>query len=171
VLTARSSRTIAAPVEELWQVVADPHHLPRWWPRVTRVEDVADGAFTQVMRTRKGRVVRADFDIVELDDAEHLLRWEQRIEGTPFATVLRSAQTELRLQAARDANGPEGPDDGAAGGAGTEVTIELRQELGASTRPGGAWALPVPGFRGRMVRRAAAATIEEALAGLERISG
>jgi uncharacterized protein YndB with AHSA1/START domain len=155
--TARASRTIAAPVEDLWSVVADPHHLPRWWPRVTRVEDVADGAFTQVMKTRKGRVVRADFDVVEMDAAAHRLTWEQRIAGTPFATVLRSSLTELSLA-------PAPP-------AGTEVTIELLQELGAGTRPGGAWALPVPGFRGRLVRRAAHATIAEALDGLERISG
>ena len=32
--TARRSRTIAAPAEELWEVIGDPHHLPRWWPRV-----------------------------------------------------------------------------------------------------------------------------------------
>jgi uncharacterized protein YndB with AHSA1/START domain len=169
--TARASRTIAAPVEDLWLVIADPHHLPRWWPRVTRVEDVAEGAFTQVMRTRKGRVVRADFDVVELDEAARTLRWEQRIEGTPFATVLRSSQTELRLAPAA-AGGIEAPDERhERAGAGTEVTIELHQELSASTRAGGAWALPMPGFRGRLVRRAAAATIDEALDGLERIGG
>ena len=41
--TARRSRTIAAPAQELWDVIRDPHHLPRWWPRVTRVEDVEEG--------------------------------------------------------------------------------------------------------------------------------
>ena len=51
--TARVSRTIAAPPEQLWRILSDPYHLPRWWPRVTRVEDVADGAFTEVMKTRK----------------------------------------------------------------------------------------------------------------------
>ena len=57
------SRTIAAPAGELWDVISDPHHLPRWWPRVTRVEDVEDGAFTEVMKTRKGKLVRADFRV------------------------------------------------------------------------------------------------------------
>src|SRR4029077_10290309 len=67
--TARRSRTIAAPVEELWEVIADPHHLPRWWPRVTRVEDVEGNAFTEVMRTAKGKLVRADFLLVRTDEA------------------------------------------------------------------------------------------------------
>ncbi len=52
----------------------DPHHLPRWWPRVTRVEDVEDGAFTEVMRTRKGKFVRADFNLVRADEGARSLR-------------------------------------------------------------------------------------------------
>lgn len=145
--TARRSRTIAAPAEELWAVVGDPHHLPRWWPRVTRVEDVDAGAFTEVMSTRKGKLVRADFDLVLRDDGERTLRWSQRVEGTPFERVLREAETELRLTEAAPAA--------------TEVTIEMRQELsGFFAR-----------FGAVMVRRAAARTIEEALDGLERISG
>ena len=38
--TARRSRTVAAPPERVWGTVGDPYHLPRWWPRVTRVEAV-----------------------------------------------------------------------------------------------------------------------------------
>ena len=58
---ARRSRVLAASLDELWQTIGDPHHLPRWWPRVERVEDVQDGAFTELMRTAKGKAVRADF--------------------------------------------------------------------------------------------------------------
>ncbi len=150
---------IAAPVAELWAIIRDPHHLPRWWPRVTRVEDVADAAFTEVMKTKKGNTVRADFDVTHVDEAEHVVTWSQRIEGTPFAHVLSSAETELRIAPAT------APADGAA----SEVTIELRQELvGFSMRLG-----RISGssrFGGYMVRRAAVATIDEALDGLERIS-
>jgi uncharacterized protein YndB with AHSA1/START domain len=166
---ARRSRTIAAPAADLWDVISDPHHLPRWWPRVTRVEDVHEGAFTEVMRTRKGKTVRADFDLVQADEASRTVRWEQRIEGTPFAAVLRSSETELRLVAVGDAGT-------AAVGEATEVTIEMRQELS-----GGRVAKPQRGLRGfgrmnmgwgaRLVSRAATATIDEALDGLERISG
>jgi uncharacterized protein YndB with AHSA1/START domain len=143
--TARRSRTIAAPVEDIWEIVHDPHHLPRWWPRVSRVEDVEGDAFTEVMITRKGKTVRADFNLLPSEVGERALTWAQRIEGTPFARLLRCAETEVRLG-----------DSGLA----TEVTIELRQTLtGIFPRLGGV-----------MVKRAAAATIEEALDNLERIS-
>ena len=144
--TARRSRTIAAPVEELWEVIGDPHHLPRWWPRVTRVEDVEGDAFTEVMRTARGKLVRADFELVESDERARSLTWEQRLAGTPFARLLSSAETKVSLEQA---------------GEGTSVTIELRQTLTGF----------FPRFGGFMVRRAAAATIDEALDGLERISG
>ncbi len=152
--TARRSRTIAAPVEQLWELVRDPHHLPRWWPRVSRVEDVEEGAFTEVMLTRKGKVVRADFQL-EQGEPGRALRWTQRIAGTPFARVLQSAETDVRLaptgEGGRQLDGSPGA---------TEVTIELHQTLtGLFPRLGGV-----------MVRRAAAATIDEALDGLERIS-
>lgn len=144
-------------MEQLWDVVRDPHHLPRWWPRVTRVEDVHGGAFTEVMKTRKGKVVRADFDVVHEDGRERLLTWSQRVQGTPFERVLSAAETDVRLA----------PLDGA-----TEVTIELRQTLaGVSTRRGGVLSALAPRIGGRMVRRAAEGTLEEALDGLERISG
>jgi uncharacterized protein YndB with AHSA1/START domain len=144
--TAKRSRNVGAPVEEVWELIGDPHHLPRWWPRVERVEDVRDGAFTEVMRTAKGKVVRADFELARTDSATHSLCWEQRLVGTPFERLLSSAQTEITLA---DAD------------AGTEVTIELRQTLnGFFTRIGSF-----------MVRRAALATVDEALANLERIVG
>ena len=159
--TARRTRTIAAPVDELWSIVSDPHHLPRWWPRVARVEDVAQGAFTEVMKTAKGKTVRADFDVVEADEQQRSLIWSQRVAGTPFARLLRSAETEVRLADARPAaslaaatDEPQGRD------AATTVTIELRQALSGF----------FPRFGAFMVRRAAAATIDEALEGLERIS-
>jgi uncharacterized protein YndB with AHSA1/START domain len=161
--TARRSRTIAASAEELWALVSDPHHLPRWWPRVTRVEDLGEGAFTEVMTTAKGKVVRADFDLVRADEQLGSLTWSQRVQGTPFGRLLKSAETEVRL-----APGQAGaPSPSIAGGAPqeieaeTEVTIEMRQALTGF----------FPRFGGFMVRRAALATIDEALDGLERISG
>jgi uncharacterized protein YndB with AHSA1/START domain len=144
--TARRSRIIAAQAQELWEVIADPHHLPRWWPRVARVEDVEGNAFTEVMKTAKGKTVRADFELVDSDEGSRTLRWEQRLDGTPFARLLSSAATVVSLEPAQE---------------GTRVTIELRQTLTGF----------LPRFGSYMVRRAAAATIEEALDGLERISG
>jgi uncharacterized protein YndB with AHSA1/START domain len=143
---AQLSRTIDASLQDVWELVGDAHHLPRWWPRVERVEDVQDGAFTEVMRTAKGKVVRADFHTADVDSDAHTLRWEQRLAGTPFERLLSCAETEIALRPV---------------GAATEVTIELRQTLNRGiTRLGGF-----------MVRRAALATVDEALANLERIVG
>jgi carbon monoxide dehydrogenase subunit G len=83
---------------------------------------------------------------VEADEGSRSLRWEQRLEGTPFARVLSAAQTRV------DLDEREG---------GTNVTIELHQTLAGL----------LPRLGSFMVRRAAAATVEEALDGLERISG
>jgi len=144
--TVRRSRTIAAPVEELWLLIGDPHHLPRWWPRVDHVEDVEENAFTEVMRTSRGKLVRADYELVESDERSHVLRWQQRLAGTPFARLFSSAETRVWLEQA---------------GEGTSVTIELRQTLTGF----------FPRFGAFLLRRAARATLEEALNGLERISG
>jgi len=152
--TARASRTISASPDDLWDLIGDPHHLPRWWPRVTRVEDVDADAFTEVFSTRKGKLVRADFDLVLKDDCEHVLRWAQRVQGTPFERVLRAAETEVRLTRAAATQEQAGADA-------TEVTIELRQVLGGVFARLGSV----------MVRRAASETIGEALDGLARISG
>jgi uncharacterized protein YndB with AHSA1/START domain len=157
--TTRASRTIAAPAQELWELLCDPHHQPRWWPRVTRVEDVETGAFTQVMRTRKGKLVRADYS-VRREDEQQRLTWVQRIAGTPFASVLKSSEIELRLESLRPPNASA-----------TAVTIELRQEMAVGSARYSPIMSLAPRFGGPLVRRAAAATLAQALDGLERISG
>ncbi|MGA2163282.1 MAG: SRPBCC family protein [Solirubrobacteraceae bacterium] len=143
--TTARTRTMDAPAGEVWELIADPNHLPRWWPRVTRVEGVERDAFTKVFASRNGRLVRADF-LVEADEQALTLRWEQQVRDTPFARVLSAARTELRLEPA---------------GSGTQVTIELRQKLrGLFTNLGAS-----------RVRRAAGNVLDEALDGLERVFG
>jgi uncharacterized protein YndB with AHSA1/START domain len=152
--TAQRTRTINASPSELWEVLGDPHHLPRWWPRVNRVEAVELDAFTEVLMSDKGKIVRADFRLVDAVSQQRIV-WSQQIENTPFAKVLKSAETEVSL--AEVGNGPLEVDNGPL----TEVTIELRQSLqGFLARLGG-----------HLVRRAADSTIDEALDGLERIVG
>jgi uncharacterized protein YndB with AHSA1/START domain len=148
--SASRSRTIALPLAELWELIGDPHHLPRWWPRVDRVEDVDGEAFTEVMRTAKGKLVRADFRVLPSDETEHSVTWEQQLEGTPFARLLSEARTRVTLET----NSGSSP-------AGTRVTIELHQRLTGF----------FPRFGGFMVSRAAIKTLDEALDGLERIGG
>jgi hypothetical protein len=126
---------------------------------VARVEGVHDDAFTEVMISSRGRPVRADFRVVRADPAQRTIVWEQLLEDSPFARVLRAAEVELRLA---EASGR--PDA-------TEVTIELRQELGSRTAGPFGRLVNMPRLGSVLVRRAARATADEALAGLERISG
>jgi carbon monoxide dehydrogenase subunit G len=105
-------------------------------------------AFTEVLVGGKGKIVRADFKRLRAVP-EQLIVWAQQVEGTPFARILNSAETEIRLASVAD------------GGPATDVTIELRQSLhGFLARLGS-----------HLVRRAASSTIDEALDGLERIVG
>jgi uncharacterized protein YndB with AHSA1/START domain len=142
--TTRSA-TVPAPPEEVWATVADPHHLPRWWPRIQRVEGVEPERFTEVLATDKGRSVRADFRVVESQEPV-VRRWDQEIAGSPFERLLRSAETEVRLEP--------------AGAAGTRVTLTMRQRLRGAGVLGAV-----------MVRRATAQRLDEALAGLARLHG
>jgi uncharacterized protein YndB with AHSA1/START domain len=110
----RVSRTIAAPPEAVWRVLADAHHQPQWWPRVRRVEGVEDGRFTQVLMTERGKGIRADFVVLEAEPPRRL-RWSQELAGSPFERLLSEAVTTFELSAAGD-------------GA-TAVAVELRQQL------------------------------------------
>lgn len=149
-MEARRTRLIKAEPDELWAVVGDPHHFPRWWPGVVRVEGVSEERFTHVYTTKKGRTVRIDFRVLATDapgDGNPGHRsWEQDIPGSPFERVLREAITEIWLAPA---------DDG-----GTRVTLVQRQKLRGYSRTGG-W----------MLRRATRSRLDEALRGLQRIAG
>jgi uncharacterized protein YndB with AHSA1/START domain len=142
--TTRRSRTIGATPEQVWRTVCDPHHLPRWWPRVQRVEAVERDRFTEVLGTDRGRSVRADFRVLT-SRAPEVRAFRQEIEGSPFERLLRSAETEIRIE----------PD-----GAGTRVTLTLRQRL----RGFGA-------LGGFMVQRANRRIADEALERLGRLHG
>ena len=142
-------RSLTASPRDIWSVVSDPYHLPRWWPRTKRVENVTSGApsgrrWTQVLETRDGRGVRADYRCVSAATEERYV-FEQMLEGTPFAGILRSARTEIRLR----------PDDG-----GTRVSLASEQRLKGLSRLGGL-----------MMRRAIGRTLSEALSGLEQATG
>jgi uncharacterized protein YndB with AHSA1/START domain len=133
------TRTLPAAPEAVWKVVADPRALARWWPRVERVKGVKADGWIAVMRSARGRAVRADW---RLDGQEtgSWRAWEQEIDGTPFAKVLAERRVEARLEPA-----PEG----------TRVTLELRQRGRGMAR-----------FGRFMLRRAARRELDEALGGL-----
>ena len=140
--TTRRSRTLPAAPDDVWRVVGDPNHLPRWWPKVQRVEGVDAHAFTKVFGTSKGRPVRADFRVAEVE-APRRRRWVQVVEGSPFERILLSAEEVAVVE---------------QGGDGTTVTLETRQKLRGLSKLGGF-----------IVRRATRRQLDEALDALERI--
>jgi uncharacterized protein YndB with AHSA1/START domain len=141
-------RRIAAPASALWAVITDPYHLPRWWPNTERVENVSEGeqterSWTQVLGTRGGRGVRADFRCIDSSDGERYV-FEQTVEGTPFERFVRRARTEIELD-------PQNGD--------TKVTMALDRQLKGLSRLGSP-----------MMRRAIGRTLNEALDGLETVA-
>jgi uncharacterized protein YndB with AHSA1/START domain len=142
--TIRRSRTLAADPKRVWAVIEDPHHMPRWWPGVKRMESVQDDRFTQVHMTKRGRPVRMDFRVLE-SEAPRRRSWEQELEGTPFERHLSDSVTEVVLEPA---------------GEGTNVTLVARQKLRGYSRTGGL-----------LFRRATGSRLTEALEELERICG
>ncbi len=145
--TVRRSITLEVGPVRVWEVLEDPHHMPRWWPGVTRMEAVEPERFTQVFVTKNGKPVRVDFNVLESEppDDEGTARraWEQEVVGTPFERVLSESITEVQIA----------PD-----GACTVVTLSQDQKLRGYSR-----------FGGFMLRRATAARLDEALANLKSI--
>lgn len=139
--TVTRARTIPAGRDDVWELVSDPYHLPRWWPRVERVEDATREAWTTVMRSDRGRSVRADYTRTEAHRPLRLA-WKQELDETPFERVFSQALTEISLE-------PEG--DGA-----TRVQLRAVQKLRGKSRYGGF-----------MARRAARRQLDSALKGLQ----
>ncbi|HEX7279425.1 MAG TPA: SRPBCC family protein [Solirubrobacterales bacterium] len=140
------TRTVEAPLREVWKLVSDPYSLPRWWPRTTRVENVDDkggrrARWTKVLETAEGRGVRADFRCVSAAEGERYL-WEQELAGTPFERHLKALQVEVRMREQ---------------GAGTEVSLTEEQSLKGMSKLGSP-----------LMRKARGEVLDEALDGIER---
>src|SRR4051794_1837949 len=95
--TVVRSKKIAAPREQVWDLVSDPYHLPRWWPTVQRVEDVSDKAWTTVATSSRGRAVRFDWSRVYIDPPQRVV-WRQELAQTPFERFLRESVTGVILE-------------------------------------------------------------------------
>jgi uncharacterized protein YndB with AHSA1/START domain len=143
--TVLRGRTVPATPQAVWEVLADPYHLPRWWPRVERVEDATPDAWTTVMRSSSGRTVRADYTRTDAHRPRRLA-WRQEIEETPFERVFAEALTEITLK----------PD----GDASTRIELKAVQRLRGRSR-----------FGGFLARRAARRQLDAALDGLQRVFG
>jgi uncharacterized protein YndB with AHSA1/START domain len=136
-------RRVAAPREQVWDVVSDPTRLPEWWPGVARVEEASPEAWTTVLTSAKGKSVRADYTRVEASPPERLL-WRHEVAESPFERILAESVTAVALEPAGDGE--------------TEVELTVRH------RPRGFARLGI--FQ---MRLAAARQLEQALEGLESV--
>jgi len=138
------TRVIDATSERIWDLVHDPHNLPRWWPRTKRVEDVSgDGSrarWTAVLETERGSGVRADFRSTASTSGERYA-WEQVIAGTPFERILRASRMEIKIRSE---------------GAQAKVELTSDETLKGMSRLGSG-----------MVRGASKRRLDEALDGIE----
>lgn len=139
------SRTIGATPARVWDLVSDPYSLPRWWPRIVRVEDVqgkGDRArWTAVLETERGAGVRADYRCSACTNGARFA-WKQDLDGTPFERILRESEVEVLLE-------PEGQES-------TRVRLSSTERLRGLARLGSA-----------MMRGATRRRLEEALDGME----
>ena len=142
-------RTLEAPLGDVWKLVSDPYNLPRWWPRVSRVENVEGGGgrrtrWTKVLETAEGRGVRADFRCVSSAEKERYV-WEQELTGTPFERHLNGLKVEVRM---RERDG------------GAEISLTEEQSLKGMSKLGSP-----------LMRRARGDVLDNALDGIERALG
>ncbi|HEX8065182.1 MAG TPA: SRPBCC family protein [Thermoleophilaceae bacterium] len=137
--------TVPAERSRVWEVVSDPYHLPRWWPRVDRVEEASPEAWTTVMHSSRGKAVRADYTRIDAEPPR-VLRWRHEVAESPFEGVFAESTFELELE-------PDGEDA-------TRVRLTAEQRLTGKSR-----------FGTRMVRRATRRQLDGALEGLRRAFG
>jgi uncharacterized protein YndB with AHSA1/START domain len=140
------TRKVAAPVGAVWDLISDPHSLPRWWPKVMRVEDVTGrgqrSRWTSVLETDTGTGVRADFRCTASTEGERYA-WSQDLAGTAFERILTQAGLEIKLE-------PAGPDE-------TNISMTSDERLRGLSRLGGP-----------MLRSATRRRLDEAFEGIER---
>ena len=118
-MTVKRTRTVAAAPDAVWELVSDPYALPRWWPQVQRVEEVTDEAWTKVLRSPRGKTVRADYTRLEWQPPRRIV-WRQEVEGSPFESILDESVTTIeveptgdgvRIMAVVDADDPATPSE------------------------------------------------------------
>jgi uncharacterized protein YndB with AHSA1/START domain len=127
---------VKAPRERVWNLVSDPHALPRWWPRVQRVEEASPEAWTKVLTSDRGKPVRADYTL-RAAEPPALIEWQQELAETPFERILSEARVRIAVGETAD---------------GSEVTLTATERLRGLSRLGGF-----------MVRRATGKRLDEAL--------
>lgn len=138
--TASVALEVPGAAESIWDWVADPARLPRWWPAVDRVDRPSSDVYTRWVRSPRGNAVAMTFRLSELEPGRRAV-WTQQLEGTAFERSIRSAEETIEIVPEADS---------------TVVRLTLRRRLRGTARLGSA-------FIGRGQRR----ELEMARAALE----
>ena len=92
-----AERTLLAPVEDVWAFLAEPFHLPDWWPGISGVQPdrrgVAPGARWQVLGPDRPTFLRrpdAAGNLLVLDAGERKTELERMLGGQEFLATVRS---------------------------------------------------------------------------------
>lgn len=95
-----AERTLLAPVEDVWAVLAEPHRLPDWWPGMNGVEPdrrgLAAGVRWRVHGSSPGYLRRP------LADDTLVLNRVERCRLVEFVLVRDRLAAALELEAATD---------------------------------------------------------------------
>ncbi|MGH2837760.1 MAG: SRPBCC family protein, partial [Thermoleophilaceae bacterium] len=90
-------RRIEAPPDRIWEVISDSHSLPRWWPRLQRVEEATETSWTKVLTSDRGKPIRADFTRTAAEPPDRL-EWQQELVETPFERILSESKLTIALE-------------------------------------------------------------------------
>lgn len=116
------TRNLTADPDTLWKLVGDPSKLPRWWPKVERVDRRDPERFTKWVVSPRGRAVEMHYSLEEAGPGRRTV-WRQDLDAGPFARSLRSASEEIRVEQSGD---------------GSRLSLSLERRLRGSARLG-AW--------------------------------
>lgn len=113
VADAQATRELLAPREDVWALVAEPYHLPDWWPGYTGVKPdrrgLAENARWAVVRAAKPGLLRRGgaegLIVITRVAAGEELRWRDLDEGIDAAIRLERAGGG-RTRATVSAHGP-----------------------------------------------------------------
>lgn len=141
-MTVSRERTVAAPRDSVWELIAEPRNFSRWWPRAVRAERAAGGRWRAWLAPPR-RPQATVAVLYERGQARRptLLSFRQVVEGTPFARTFRTVSW----------------------------SFELHEEAPAKTRVRGRADLELRGLArlgGWQVRRAFRRTLDDALGAL-----
>ena len=109
VADAHATRELLAPREDVWALVAEPYHLPDWWPAYTGVQPdrrgLAENARWKVVRARSPGLLRRGggegMIVITRIVAGEELRWRDVADGVEaWVRLVRSQGGRTRATVA-----------------------------------------------------------------------